>query len=405
MDTEAAAQAVHDVLGKISGHGQVVVTSRLSNWKGSVRSLALDVLLPNDAAAFLLERTAKGRRVQPDDAERAHEVGVMLGQLALMLEQAGAYIVERGLSFGEYVTEWQSKHAKALEWWGPSMRDYPVSVAVTWQTTVDQLSPAARHLLELLAWLAPDPIPMFLLDSGEHLLGLTGDRDARDALGELARYHLVERHPELPQFTVHLIVQDVTRHSLRSDAEYGRLREALGWVNQAFVGDAQDVRSWPTLVPLAGHVKACAGFADRHSIADPTSRLLNQVGILGLSRAQYAEAEPLMRRALEIDEKSYGKEHPNIAIRLNNLASLLQASNRLEQAEPLMTRALKIDEKSYGNEHPKVAIRLNNLATLLYATNRLEQAEPIMRRALEIDEKSYGKEQPIVATRLNNLAQ
>ena len=90
---------------------------------------------------------------------------------------------------------------------------------------------------------------------------------------------------------------------------------------------------------------------------------------------------------------------------LNNLAQLLQDTNRLEEAEPLMRRALAIDEKSYGPEHPNVAIRLNNLAQLLQATNRLEEAEPLMRRALAIDEKSYGPEHPDVARDLNNLAQ
>lgn len=30
-----------------------------------------------------------------------------------------------------------------------------------------------------------------------------------------------------------------------------------------------------------------------------------------------------MRRALTIDEQSFGPEHPNVAIRLNNLAHLL----------------------------------------------------------------------------------
>ena len=53
-----------------------------------------------------------------------------------------------------------------------------------------------------------------------------------------------------------------------------------------------------------------------------------------------------MRRALAIDEKSLGPEHPNVAIRLNNLAALLQATNRLAEAEPLMRRALAIDEQS-----------------------------------------------------------
>jgi hypothetical protein len=50
---------------------------------------------------------------------------------------------------------------------------------------------------------------------------------------------------------------------------------------------------------------------------------------------------------------------------------------------------LSIDEKSYGSGHPRVAGDLNNLALLLQATNRLGEAEPLMRRALSIDEKSY----------------
>jgi hypothetical protein len=67
-----------------------------------------------------------------------------------------------------------------------------------------------------------------------------------------------------------------------------------------------------------------------------------------------AEAEPLMRRALAITEKSYGPEH---AAALNNLAALLKDTNRLAEAESLMRRALAIDEKSLGPEHPDVAIR------------------------------------------------
>ena len=91
-----------------------------------------------------------------------------------------------------------------------------------------------------------------------------------------------------------------------------------------------------------------------------------------------------MRRALAIDETSFGRHHPNVAIRLNNLAQLLQATNRLAEAEPLMRRALTIDEKSLGPEHPNVARDLNNLALLLAATYRLSEAEPLMRRQVAI---------------------
>jgi tetratricopeptide (TPR) repeat protein len=96
------------------------------------------------------------------------------------------------------------------------------------------------------------------------------------------------------------------------------------------------------------------------------------------------EAEPLYRRVIDIFEASLGKNHPNVATALNNLALLLQATNRLGEAEPLMRRALAIDEASLGNDHPTVAIRLNNLARLLQATHRLGDAEPLMRRSLAI---------------------
>ncbi len=73
---------------------------------------------------------------------------------------------------------------------------------------------------------------------------------------------------------------------------------------------------------------------------------------------------------------------------------LLQATNRLGEAEPLMRRALAIDEGSYGPDHPNVATALNNLAELLQATNRLGEAEPLMRRALAIDERRTARTTP-----------
>jgi tetratricopeptide (TPR) repeat protein len=119
------------------------------------------------------------------------------------------------------------------------------------------------------------------------------------------------------------------------------------------------------------------------------------------------EAEPLMRRALAIDEASLGPDHPDVAIRLNNLAQLLQATNRLPDAEPLMRRALAIDEASLEPDHPKVAIRLNNLALLLQATNRLPEAEPLMRRHLEIFLQftaATGHEHPHLSSAIANYS-
>ena len=75
---------------------------------------------------------------------------------------------------------------------------------------------------------------------------------------------------------------------------------------------------------------------------------------------------------------------PNVATALNNLAHLLQATNRPWEAKPMLWRALAIDEQSYGANHPDVARDLNNLALLLQDTNRLGEAELLMRLALAI---------------------
>jgi tetratricopeptide (TPR) repeat protein len=92
----------------------------------------------------------------------------------------------------------------------------------------------------------------------------------------------------------------------------------------------------------------------------------------------------LMRRMLAILAKSLPPDHFQVSIALNNLAELLQATNRHREAEPLIRRALAIDEKNFGPRHPHVAICLNNLALLLKATNRLGEAVPLSRRHVQI---------------------
>ncbi|HBL26925.1 MAG TPA: tetratricopeptide repeat-containing protein, partial [Acidobacteria bacterium] len=83
----------------------------------------------------------------------------------------------------------------------------------------------------------------------------------------------------------------------------------------------------------------------------------------------------LMRRALDIDEASVGNDHPDVARDLNNLAQLLQDTNRLAEAEPLMRRAVEILERSLEQEHPRTRNAQRNLAILLEAIAAAEATE------------------------------
>jgi hypothetical protein len=54
------------------------------------------------------------------------------------------------------------------------------------------------------------------------------------------------------------------------------------------------------------------------------------------------------------------------------------------QAGRLYKRALKINEKSLGLNHPTVAVSLNSLAALYRDIRRPEEAERLEKRASEI---------------------
>ena len=402
VDSRAALAEVERLLSGLAGGGHVVVTSRLADFSGNFQPLELNVLAVEDAAAFLMARTAGRRRAASDDEAKAREVADELGELALALEQASAFIAKRRLTFAQYLEQWRSKRDEVLAWFDGTVSGYPRAVAVTWQTSVTQLSEGGRWLLERLAWLAPGKVPEALLDVP--IPGAEAE-NLRDAYDDLAAYSLVTRDAEGPFFLVHPLVQDVTRRSLVDEARQRSLVAALGWINAAFAADSSDVRNWPTLDPLAPHARTVTAHADAAGIAEPTAQLMNQLGLLLDAKALHAEAEPLLRRSLVIAEASLGPNHPNVAIHLRNLSQLLQDTNRHAEAESLLRRALAIDEISFGPDHPIVATILNNIAQLLKANNQLAEAEPLLRRAVVIDERSFGPDHPNVARDLNNLAE
>ena len=162
---------------------------------------------------------------------------------------------------------------------------------------------------------------------------------------------------------------------------------------------------------------------------------MNKLGVYRQSRGQFGEAEPLYRRALAIDEASYGPDHPNVASRpqqpgellheptgwprpsrytaasgdrrsvvrsrpprrrhdLNNLAGLLQATNRLAEAEPLYRRLWRSTKRRYGPDHPNVAIQPQQPGGAAAGHQPAGRGRAAIRRALAIDEASYGPDHP-----------
>jgi len=131
--------------------------------------------------------------------------------------------------------------------------------------------------------------------------------------------------------------------------------------------------------------------------------LLGQGEILA-GQGRYAEAEGLICRALEIKEKTFGRDSLEVTISLNNLACLHYSQGKLADAEAEHRRCLKIRELFLDPNHIDLAISLSNLAIVLIDLGKFAEAEGLIRRALEIKEKTFGCDSLEVTTTLNNLA-
>ena len=132
--------------------------------------------------------------------------------------------------------------------------------------------------------------------------------------------------------------------------------------------------------------------------------LLNNLALSLRARDDNVSAEPLFRRALAIQEEKSGPNHPSVASTLNNLGSLLQSTGRLEEAERVERRALRIFEQKLGPQTAELATTCSNLADLLWARGARADALAFYKRALGVDESVYGRDHPEVAGDLTNQA-
>jgi tetratricopeptide (TPR) repeat protein len=116
-------------------------------------------------------------------------------------------------------------------------------------------------------------------------------------------------------------------------------------------------------------------------------------------------AEPIVRRALAIETKSLGLQNPATGITMNNLANVLLGLRKLAEAETIARQSLKVLEDTLGPNHPRLATISSNLAAILREKLDLAGARRYYARALAIDESVYGPNHPEVAVDLQNLAE
>jgi serine/threonine protein kinase/Tfp pilus assembly protein PilF len=126
------------------------------------------------------------------------------------------------------------------------------------------------------------------------------------------------------------------------------------------------------------------------ALATDVSALLDDLAQVYVSEQKWALARQTYERALEVDRRVLGDDHPRVAMRLNNLAVVAQNIDDLKLAESLFRDAIRRDERAYGDQHPETGLARGNYGLLLWREGRLAEAEPLLRSALDVVLKLYG---------------
>ncbi|TDU70944.1 tetratricopeptide repeat protein [Prosthecobacter fusiformis] len=394
-DTREALETVRGNLNKLSS-GHVIITTRQDRRSGDLETLDLDVLTQLQSAEFLMEWTEKHRSHLFDDEEAAKELATLLDGLALALQQAAAYISECRISFHEYLVRWKNHTADALAWHDKDSMNYPVSLAITYETSVSQLSKPANKLLQVLSWLSPDPFPFSALNVLNH------SADQKICIAELENLHLARRRNDGIAFSIHRLVQEITRQQQVSDNHPPALINAAKWIDHEIGEDPSNVANWPSYNILVPHAQAVASSCEARKLYTESMCLFNQVGLIYRSQAKYKEAEPLLRKVVELEYIRAGNPSP---ISLNNLALLLVDMNSFSEAESLYQQSLSLLDPQAPKDQEIVTIILRHFGKLLYSTERFEEAERTFRKVLSKVEHIRGHNDYFFSSQLNDLGE
>ncbi|MEJ2856521.1 MULTISPECIES: FxSxx-COOH system tetratricopeptide repeat protein [unclassified Saccharothrix] len=388
-----------------SGEGRVLITTRRGGFGAVGPVIDVDVLDRAESIALLHSRIP----AVPQAA--AQELAELVGDLPLAIEQAAAYLESTRLPIDDYLDLLRTQTTRMLPRGRVAGR--AETLATLWDLSLTALADqdaAAVQLVEILAWLAPEPVPLDLFTTHPDELPeplatvVTDPVGLVDTVGALADWYLIRRTGSDVTIAHRLLQQSLRA---RHDRHPTPPREAVAQrlLRTHLPGQIMTVpENWPRWQALLPHVLALHDDLghDRTTTQD-TAWLLDRAATYLRTHGRPDQARPLSERALAITEAATGPDHHHVAIRLNNLGLVLRDLGHPDEARALFERALAIAEAANGPDHPTVAIRLNNLGGALRDLGRLDEARALYERALAIDETANGPDHPTVAIRLNNL--
>ncbi|WP_163988858.1 tetratricopeptide repeat protein [Pyxidicoccus caerfyrddinensis] len=379
-------------------------TSRLTLKGGRVVSLPVDVLRPEAAIALLLDGMGGVDSSNPAWAR----VVEWVGRLPLALSLLNSALLHQSLTPGELWALVEKGTTEVLEERFEQVR--PVlphgsqrGVVEAFQVSYEKLSPVAQRAIWLLAHLAPEPIPVALLESfGARLFSgaVRAELVARSFVSPVATGGKGVEYFGL----VHRVLADFLRQQqMPGDTT---LQEACAGMNAMLAVDFSEAPPQWALMnacqPHAEQLWASLGIpgiehADTLTAMQSIAETLRAMG-------EWTKARRLQSQVLEVRQRTLGPVHQDTLEAKGNLAHTLGNMGASAEARPLKLEVLEACERILGADHPDTLKAMDQLAATLGAFGEWAEARRLQSRVLEARQRAKGDEDRATLTAMHNLA-
>jgi cellulose biosynthesis protein BcsQ len=347
--------------------------------------------MSRQASISLFEKRLAKREWNDAEQASAAELVDELGALPLALEQAAAYIVNHNTRIQDYLASYRKRGLGLLDQQTATIAGREVSLSAVLEPMLAETerNPASADVLRVASFLAPDPIPTFLLVAGAKKLGESIEvalASAKDdplaidgVLDPLTRYSLIDRNRESQSLSVHKLVADLVRSRTTNPETW--LRRTLDALDETFPNPTwENTAVCAALVP---HVIAVVAGSSHFPLLLRAAQFL-------LYRGEYALAEQLLVQASSLGETLDGVVWSQL------MAQIKFAQGRIDNAISILEPALKIARR-LDLEGPIRSQLSASLAQCFFAIGESAQADRIWIEVLTESKRTTDTRNMVLA--------
>jgi hypothetical protein len=302
--------------------GKILITSRHTvDWP---QKICIDVFTVEESRAYI--QKVLDTPISDSDIMQIEKFAETLGRLALALAQVTAYIKRTQMSISRYLELYEQRKRELLDSKIlPS--DYKASVYITWGITTEAIrkeSLLAVSLLNICACLACDDILNFLFEKFAKTAENNPDLEIfEEALGTLYCYSMLVINKQNSSSSIHRLVQEVIQLNL-GEKRTNNLMNIFNLFIDSFPYNGITLADYAKKRQLLPHLEAFLPHIDswrqeEHQLREDREKdyvcpLLNYVADGYRSLGNAKKRRELLERALAINERHYGLDHPEVAI-------------------------------------------------------------------------------------------